>query len=763
MASIAGTGAGLDTARGVVAASTTRPKRRAIVAWLRQGGVLTDTSTAPPAVQDLVRYLIEAGARLPHTRCPGCGKPGRLRALGPEGRVCVGCWRRTHVETCRSCRRPRWVSWRDPDGWAWCGPCRRDHPDREKPCGICGTRGPVAISADGHVVGHCCYRTPVETCVGCGQARPVWARRDEGPHCRPCSRVLVARCVHCGELGRIARVRTRGRVGWCVRCVGLPVLEPAEPVQVGGLAARVASSAGTSPPACAGCGRVRRITAYLPDGPRCGSCYDTAMGRAEECSRCHERRRVFFTPGICAGCLGVSIGGVCAACGAEDRLYSAGRCVRCELRVRVSELFEDAGEPGRAVVGLLTSSSNPKATLQWLARSSAAPILVEHVRSERVPSHADLDAIAVPVNSDGRAPHRQAVEFARAILVAAGVLPSRHDLVSRYEMWAHRALKGIDRAGDRWTLQRYHLQQLLPAVQRRCETGKATSSTVRRAQERLRSAAKFLAWAEDCGGLEALDRAAVDEWFSGLAGCREARMFLLWAIGQHLVGLPASAVPSPRADSPAETEDHSVRAALARRLLHGDDAPPDIRVAGLLVVLFGQHLSRIVRLERAAARTDPPAIKLGRDWLDLPDPMGQHLKDLVNARSPGTTVFGGDHWLFPGQRPGSHLSEASLARRLGEYGISARAMRNAALFHLASIVQPHTLSRLLGLHPNTAVAWVNLAGGIYARYWQRLIDDDLAAGDDDYLESDGDLDEDRPEGDPLDILDELGLSGDSAF
>lgn len=90
-------------------------------------------------------------------------------------------------------------------------------------------------------------------------------------------------------------------------------------------------------------------------------------------------------------------------------------------------------------------------------------------------------------------------------------------------------------------------------------------------------------------------------------------------------------------------------------------------------------------------------------------------------------------------------------------------MRNAALFHLASIVQLHALSRLLGLHPNTAVAWVNLAGGIYARHWQRVIDDGLAADDDDYLESDGDLDEDRPDGDPLDILDELGLSGDSAF
>ena len=64
------------------------------------------------------------------------------------------------------------------------------------------------------------------------------------------------------------------------------------------------------------------------------------------------------------------------------------------------------------------------------------------------------------------------------------------------------------------------------------------------------------------------------------------------------------------------------------------------------------------------------------------------------------------------------------------------------MFHLASIVLPHTLSRLL---------------------WQRLIDDDLPAGDDLYIESNGNLDEERPEGDPLDILDELGLSGDSAF
>src|SRR5216683_1564430 len=57
-------------------------------------------------------------------------------------------------------------------------------------------------------------------------------------------------------------------------------------------------------------------------------------------------------------------------------------------------------------------------------------------------------------------------------------------------------------------------------------------------------------------------------------------------------------------------------------------------------------------------------------------------------------------------------------------------------------------------------AWVNLAGGIYARYWQYLADDGLAdgGGGHDHLEPDDEHGEDGLGGNPLEILDELGLS-----
>lgn len=69
-------------------------------------------------------------------------------------------------------------------------------------------------------------------------------------------------------------------------------------------------------------------------------------------------------------------------------------------------------------------------------------------------------------------------------------------------------------------------------------------------------------------------------------------------------------------------------------------------------------------------------------------------------------------------------------------------MRNAAIFHLAAALQPHTLYRLLGLHPGTAVRWGAVAGSVYMNYWDSQINDE-----DDF---DVELDDD-------DILVELGL------
>ena len=196
-----------------------------------------------------------------------------------------------------------------------------------------------------------------------------------------------------------------------------------------------------------------------------------------------------------------------------------------------------------------------------------------------------------------------------------------------------------------------------------------------------------------------------------------ARQFLLWAIRQHLLDLPASAIPLRTPQAPPDVEDYQLRADLAHRLLHEEGIPVDIRVAGLLVVLYGQHLSRIASIERENVdlESTPPRIKLGKNWLELPDPMGRHITELL-AQGP---------------------------RR------NAPFIENARWLFL-----PKTLARLLDLQTGTAVSWVNKAGGIYSNYWGQVLRDEEAEDPglfDPGLEA---LEEDE---DPEDLLDELGL------
>jgi hypothetical protein len=176
-------------------------------------------------------------------------------------------------------------------------------------------------------------------------------------------------------------------------------------------------------------------------------------------------------------------------------------------------------------------------------------------------------------------------------------------------------------------------------------------------------------------------------------------------------------------------------------------------------VLYGQHLSRIVSIERdnVEASASPPRIKLGKNWLELPEPLGRHITDLMAQGPRRNAPFVDDsRWLFLGDGAGTHLSSDRLGVRLAKYGIHARAMRNTALFQLAATTQPRTLARLLDLHITTAVDWVNKAGGVYANYWGDVLLDDVAEDLDLF---DADLEElvDEDNGDPEDILDELGV------
>ncbi|HZM84520.1 MAG TPA: hypothetical protein VFC19_53045 [Candidatus Limnocylindrales bacterium] len=75
-----------------------------------------------------------------------------------------------------------------------------------------------------------------------------------------------------------------------------------------------------------------------------------------------------------------------------------------------------------------------------------------------------------------------------------------------------------------------------------------------------------------------------------------------------------------------------------------------------------------------------------------------------------------NRWLFPSTRAGQHATPGAVSNRLRRIGITARAMRQAALTQLAAEIPPALLAGILGIHPTTAVKWTRLAGGNWTGY-----------------------------------------------
>ena len=76
----------------------------------------------------------------------------------------------------------------------------------------------------------------------------------------------------------------------------------------------------------------------------------------------------------------------------------------------------------------------------------------------------------------------------------------------------------------------------------------------------------------------------------------------------------------------------------------------------------------------------------------------------------------GRTWLFPGARPGRHLTTAALSAPLGRRGINLQAGKTAALITLAREVPPSVLADLLGLSLEATTRWSALAGHDWADY-----------------------------------------------
>jgi hypothetical protein len=627
---------------------------------------------APPVAGRLTVELIARGSTtLAVPSCLVCGRMDRPLFRGQGGGVCQRCRSWQLARACVTCGKVRPLAGRDATGQPVCEVCRRrDDPRRRRVCGVCGQTAPAAVRARDDRPAICvnCYRMPQATCSVCGRWRACSFAATDRPICVSCTPRTTATCARCGT---------------------------------------------DRPPA-----------ARWPEGRVCDPCYTAALRHRGTCVSCGQQRRLVAPPGrhadTCADCAGIPVTHACTDCGTEDKLYEKGRCARCSLRRRTRQVLSagtDTISPLlTGVFDAVTAAAQPRSALNWLRKGAGARLLADMAAGRLPLTHQALDTH----------PRRRAADYLRDMLTATGALPPRDEPLARTGQWLAALLEGIEPAADRRLVQAYATWQVMRRLRASAAANVARPRTpTAHARTNIRAAISLLAWLRGHGTtLAACGQADIDQWLGTGPSAVLVRDFLTWAATRH--HCRRLAIPAPtRRTGPAIADDH--RWTLAGRLLHDTTLEATDRVAGCLLLLYGQPLSRIAAMTtgQATDRDDQTFIRLGRHDAPVPDPLADAIRLLITNRrsyrgvgSPPDTT-----WLFPGLLPGRPITAARLGERLRTIGIYAQTARRAALLNLAAQLPAAVLADLLGLHETTAAKWMHQAGGDWSRYAAQLTRD----------------------------------------
>jgi len=611
---------------------------------------------APPVVARLVDELRARGCVLPVPACAICARSGLELIRSGTVGLCGRCRAHELAEACSTCGRKRVVVGRDDRGGALCFACA---PRPARVCGRCGRVGPIARRARETEPDICnsCFRLPVATCGNCGRNKPCNFVAAGRPICASCSPRAVRACAHCGQL--------------------------------------------------------RPAAARWSEGPVCEPCYRAGLSRRGACDGCGGQRRLMFPPGararLCADCARVAPLTRCSSCGIEDRLYQNGRCVHCALAERAAGLL---GGPRPDLVGVydaIVAARQPYSAHNWLRSAVAANILAEIASGDMPLTHDALDAH----------PHPRAAGFLRQLLVAQDLLTARDEALIALETWVLERLDGIDDPAQRRLLRSYATWWVLRRARARATRRPRPRTATRYAKTNLLAAIAFLAWLSRRGvELGEVGQGDIDAWtVEGGPSAHALKDFLDWAIGRKLL---APVVLSGRRSQQGTTMDPDTRWEIVDRLLHDDNLALTDRVAGCLVLLYAQQLTRIVALtvDQVITADDGVYLNLGAGQAILPEPLGGLIVELAaNGRShTGIGSPARSRWLIPGLHAGRPLHPSGLGQRLRRLGIPTMPSRRAALMHLAGELPAAVLAEILHLQPATAVRWVAASGGDWNNY-----------------------------------------------
>jgi hypothetical protein len=398
----------------------------------------------------------------------------------------------------------------------------------------------------------------------------------------------------------------------------------------------------------------------------------------------------------------------CPGCG-RPRVIRSPRCERCNLLAGLVDLLSGGSGTVRPdlqpLYDSLAGHERPATLLRWLARPHVQASLAD-LGSGRLPAeHAALDAL----------PPGKRVEHLRAMLVSVGVLPARDEHLARLDRWITDTISAHPQAQ---LLRRYAVWHVLRRLRARNPDG-LTAGQATHARANVNAAIALLDWmAARNLTLDTAGQGDLDHWLAGPSAHRVAAgHFARWARRQRMTTLR---YPATAWHGPARALDTEARWDQTHRLLHDDTLPLPDRVAGLLVLLYAQHVTTLTGLsvDHLIIDADGVALRLGRAPIELPEPLAGLVLSLAASRHghAALTDRGTSPWLFPGGRPGTPIGASQLAHRIRAVGVHAGQGRSTAMFALAGQLPAALLAQMLGTHISAAVKWQRASAGDWTAY-----------------------------------------------
>jgi hypothetical protein len=471
------------------------------------------------------------------------------------------------------------------------------------------------------------------------------------------------------------------------------------------------------------CSRCQRMAnqrrASWPGEQLCNSCFYAAMHTRGICPQCgHDGILAGLAADpskrpICLSCARIPGDFTCRRCETEADFYRRGTCTRCALREDLTSLMIDGAQHREAIapiVEALCRVDRPASILTW-KRSPRVQELLRGLANGKIPlTHDGLD----------EAGPDKAVNHLRSLLEHTGVLAARDEPLARFERWLSVKLAVVAEPTVRGPVEQFATWHHLRRLRQASAPGHDTAPAVRYAKQEITEAIKFLTWLHSTHHrtLATCLQPDVDEWLvSGPTTRSKIRNLLAWA---KTARLNRSVHITHRQAPPSRSLTQEQRLAWLRELLTGDSETLAYRVAGTLLLLFAQPLTRIAALPTSAiAITDNDVwISLGREPILVPQPFADMLVNHTGSR-PNLRAAGGigaNPWLFPSVQAGRHLCPQVIRERLERLGMDLLGARNTTLQSLVVAAPPPVVAELLGYSYITTQLHAEIAAQPWARY-----------------------------------------------